>query len=124
MATSELNAPASCESSHDEHPEHAVPLRILVGVFAALVVLTIATVAATKLPTGDWEIWISLGIALIKSTLVAAYFMHLRYDNPLYALIFAFGLLCVGLFIGLALMDTAEYQHQLVPMTDPTAPPG
>jgi len=124
MATSKSTAPAHSEGSHGDELGHAVPLRILVGVFAALVVLTIATVAATKLPTGDFEIVISLGIALIKSTLVAAYFMHLRYDNPLYALIFGFGLLLVALFIGLILMDTTEYQHQLVPMTDQTAPPG
>jgi len=122
MATSESNAHP--EGSHAEELGHAVPVRILVGVFALLVLLTIATVAATKLPTGDFEIVISLGIALVKSILVGAYFMHLRYDNPLYALIFGFGVLFVALFIGLALMDTAEYQHQLVPMTDQTAPPG
>ena len=124
MATSESTASAHSDASHDEGLGHAVPLRILVGVFVALVVLTVVTVVASQLPTGSFEIWISLGIALLKSTLVAAYFMHLRYDNPLYALIFGFGLLVVALFIGLALMDTTEYQHQLVPMADPTAPPG
>lgn len=124
MTTGESNALAHSDDSHGEELGHAVPLRILVGVFAALVLLTVATVAASQFPTGSFEIWIALGIALVKSTLVGAYFMHLRYDNPLYALIFAFGLLFVALFIGLALMDTAEYQHQLIPMTNPTAPPG
>lgn len=124
MASSESDTPRHSENPHDEGLGHAVPLRILVGVFGALVVLTVVTVVASQLPTGSFEIWISLGIALVKSTLVGAYFMHLRYDNPLYALIFSFGLLFVALFIGLALMDTTEYQHQIVPMTAPTAPPG
>lgn len=124
MATSESNPSGHPADPHDEGLGHAVPLRILVGVFGALVVLTVVTVVASQLPTGSFEIWISMGIALVKSALVAAYFMHLRYDNPLYALVFSFGLLFVALFIGFALMDTGEYQHQLVPMTNQTAPPG
>ena len=124
MATSESENSPHTEDPHDEELGHAVPLRILVGVFGALVVLTVVTVVASQLPTGSFEIWISLGIALVKSTLVGAYFMHLRYDNPLYALIFSFALLFVALFIGFALMDTGEYQHQIDPMTNPTAPPG
>jgi cytochrome c oxidase subunit 4 len=89
-------------------------VRILITVFLALVALTIITVAATMFPTGNLEIWISLGIAAVKASLVAAYFMHLRYDNPLNALIFTFGLLFIALFLGLTLMDTFEYQSELI----------
>lgn len=102
----------------DQHQAHAlahvIPVRILVGVFLVLVLLTLVTVAATFFPTGSLEIWISLGIATVKASLVAAYFMHLRYDNPLYAVLFAFGLLFVALFIGFALLDTHQYQPDLI----------
>jgi cytochrome c oxidase subunit IV len=100
---------------HAEHGlAHVMPVRVLVGVFLALVFLTLVTVAATYFPTGSLEIWISLGIATVKASLVAAYFMHLRYDNPLYAVLFAFGLVFVALFVGFALLDTHQYQPDLI----------
>ena len=103
------------DDEHEEHGlAHVMPVRILVGVFLALVLLTVLTVVATFFPTGSLEIWISLGIATIKASLVAAYFMHLRYDNPLNAVLFAFGLLFVALFVGFLLLDTQQYQADLI----------
>ncbi len=103
------------DDEHEEHGlAHVMPVRILVGVFLALVLLTVLTVVATFFPTGSLEIWISLGIATIKASLVAAYFMHLRYDNPLNAVLFAFGLLFVALFVGFLLLDTQQYQPDLI----------
>ena len=93
---------------------HVIPVQVLVSVFLALVLLTIITVAVTFVPTGRFEIWISLGIATVKAGLVAAYFMHLRYDNPLYAVIFVFGLAFVALFLGLTMMDVHQYQPDLI----------
>ena len=112
---------ASSNASHslaaDDHAEHGLahvmPVRILLNIFLILVALTVLTVAATFFPTGSFEIWISLGIATVKASLVAAYFMHLRYDNPMYAVMFAFGLLFVALFLGLTIMDTYQYQPDL-----------
>ncbi len=40
--------------------------------------------------------------------------MHLRYDNPLNAVLFAFGLLFVALFVGFVLLDTQQYQPDLI----------
>ena len=103
------------DDEHEEHGlAHVMPVRILVGVFLALVLFTVLTVVATFFPTGSLEIWISLGIATIKASLVAAYFMHLRYDNPLNAVLFAFGLLFVALFVGFLLLDTQQYQPDLI----------
>jgi cytochrome c oxidase subunit 4 len=93
---------------------HVMPVPVLIGVFLALVLLTVVTVVATFFPTGSFEIWISLGIATVKASLVAVYFMHLRYDTPLNALIFVFGLIFVALFLGLTMMDTHQYQPDLM----------
>jgi cytochrome c oxidase subunit 4 len=102
-------------SDHAEHGlAHVMPVRVLVNIFLILVLLTIVTVGATFFPTGSFEIWISLGIATVKATLVAAYFMHLRYDNPMNAVLFAFGLLFVALFLGFTMMDSAQYQDDLI----------
>ena len=114
MATSNPLHP-SATHDHAEHGlAHVMPVRILVTIFVVLVLLTVVTVAATFFPTGSFEIWISLGIATVKASLVAAYFMHLRYDNPINAVIFAFGLLFVALFLGFTMMDSAQYQPDLI----------
>jgi cytochrome c oxidase subunit IV len=93
---------------------HVIPASVLIGVFLALVALTVVTVAASYLPLGDLEIWIAMSIATVKAALVAAYFMHLRYDNPLNAVMFIFGLLFVALFVGFVLMDAAQYRSDLI----------
>jgi len=106
---------AATTTDHDEHGlAHVMPVRILVNIFLILVLLTIVTVGATFFPTGNFEIGISLGIATVKASLVAAYFMHLRYDNPMNAVLFAFGLLFVALFLGFTMMDSAQYQPDLI----------
>lgn len=113
MATSNPVHPAA--DQHQEHGlAHVMPVRVLVNIFLILVLLTIVTVGATFFPTGSFEIWISLGIATVKASLVAAYFMHLRYDNPMNAVLFAFGLIFVALFLGLTMMDTHQYQEDLM----------
>lgn len=101
---------ASIENSelsmqHDEHLSHVMSPRRLLVVFAVLVLLTFVTVAAAQISFGAWEVWVSLGIASIKATLVAAYFMHLRYDKSFNGLVFVSSLLFVALFLALTLMD-------------------
>lgn len=97
---------------------HVVSLRILLGVWAALVVLTVVTVAVTYIPAellGPFTLWVALGIAGLKASLVALYFMHLRWDRPLNGIIMVISVLVVILFVGGALTDTAEYQGDMIP---------
>jgi cytochrome c oxidase subunit 2 len=97
----------------EEHV-HAVPLPILLGVWGILIVLTWLTVAATKIDLGGLNIVIALAIAVVKSTFVALYFMHLRYDRPFNSVIFVGALLFVMLFISFALLDTRESRPTLI----------
>ena len=92
---------------------HIVPLRVLLGVFAALLALTFVTVAATWFDAGGWALLIALGIATVKASLVALYFMHLRYDNPFYAVVFLAALLFLAVFLSLTLLDTFQYQPEV-----------
>ena len=107
----------SGERSGAEHgvEPHVVPLYVLLAVFAALIVMTWLTVAATKVDLGRWNLVVAMGIATCKAALVALYFMHLRYDKPFYGLLFLTGVLFVGIFISLILLDTLEYRSD----TDP-----
>ncbi len=107
-------------SEHADQP-HAVPLRVLAMVFGLLLMFTFLTVAATWVDLGDLNIWIALGIALIKVILVCLYFMHLRYDSPFYSLVLGSAFLFVVLFIGIALMDSEQYEPAVRAASPPAA---
>ncbi|MCO6436282.1 MAG: cytochrome C oxidase subunit IV family protein [Phycisphaerae bacterium] len=99
----------------DEMHIHVVPLRVLVAVFALLLVLTVLTVGATWVDLGVLNIWIALLIAAVKAGAVGLYFMHLRYDRPFHGVVLAASFLFVAVFIGASLMDTKEYQVNMEP---------
>lgn len=94
---------------------HVVPPRILLGVWAALLFLTIVTVAVTWVDLGALNIWVALGIATVKALLVALFFMHLKYDKPFNSIVLVSSLFFVALFLGLALLDTLHYRKDLIP---------
>lgn len=106
------HAPASTDAhdhGHDHDEPHAVPMRVLVSIFAILMFLTFATVAATWVDLGAANIVIALTIAVVKAALVCLYFMHLRYDSPFNSFILVTALIMVGLFIGYTLIDSLNY---------------
>ncbi len=105
-------------TTHEDHDHgigHITPIPLLLGIFTLLIVFTVLTVAVTYVDLGEANIWIALGIAVIKGALVALYFMHLRYDSPFNGLILVCAFLFLAVFIGISLMDTGEYQTDLGP---------
>ena len=101
------------DHDHDHGIGHITPVSLLLGVFALLMVFTVLTVAVTYVDLGPANIWIALGVAVVKAGLVGLYFMHLRYDSPFNALILVSAFLFLAVFIGISLMDTGEYQPNL-----------
>jgi cytochrome c oxidase subunit 4 len=99
-----------------------MPLKVLVAVWITLVLLTGITVGVTRLNLGGMALWVAMAIATLKATLVALYFMHLRYDRPVHLIIFLGTLLFVFLFVGMALIDTQSYQPDLIPGYAPAMP--
>jgi cytochrome c oxidase subunit 4 len=103
---------------HDASPHalgHVVPMWILLGIFATLLVLTVitVTVASPQFDFGSVNLAIALGIATVKAALVALYFMHLRYDHPFNGLVFLAGLLFLGIFLAITLTDVIGYQPDI-----------
>lgn len=86
-------------------PHHVVPIRIYLLVFAALMVGTLATVAAARVDLGGLNIVVALTIAVFKATLVALYFMHLRYTSHLNWAFAAAAILWLVILIGLTMSD-------------------
>lgn len=109
---------ANTSHGHDEHHglAHVLPVKLLVGVFLALLALTVVTVSATSIDLGPRvNLIIAMAIATAKAALVCLYFMHLKYDRKFNLLIFMGSLLFVGVFVSATMVDTAQYQHDLTP---------
>ncbi|MDH3238041.1 MAG: cytochrome C oxidase subunit IV family protein [Deltaproteobacteria bacterium] len=63
--------------------EHDSGIRIYLVVWGALVVLTAVTVAVSYMHLGMMNVVVALLVASVKASLVALFFMHLRYENRL-----------------------------------------
>jgi cytochrome c oxidase subunit IV len=110
-------------SDHPGGTGHVVPWRLLAGVWATLVVLTVVTVGITWVDLGRLNLVAAMAIATVKASLVLLYFMHLRWDRPFNAVIFVATLCFAALFITLALLDTTTYQPDLIPGYAPAIKP-
>ena len=112
-----MSANGSTEHAHggDDQPlvGHLVPLSTLVWTALALLFLTVVTVLVRYVDIGDFNIVVALGIAVLKATLVALYFMHLRWDKPFNQLVFVGCISFVVLLIALTVMDTGQYAPTL-----------
>ncbi|TWT88856.1 hypothetical protein Mal64_23440 [Pseudobythopirellula maris] len=86
---------------------------MLVATFVALVALTILTCAMAMVDLGSWDMPVTLGIATVKALLVALIFMHLLHDKLFNSLLLLSAVLFMALFIGMALLDSNEYQPQI-----------
>jgi cytochrome c oxidase subunit 4 len=86
---------------------HVVPVRIYLAVFASLLVLTGTTVGVAFIDLGIFNNFVALGIAGLKATLVILFFMHVKYSSKLTAMVIISGVLWLGIFVGLTLVDYA-----------------
>ncbi len=110
--------------THDTHGApgshdfvHPLPMKVLLSVFAALLMLTVLTVAITYVPLGALNIWAALGIAVVKGALVVLFFMHLKYDKPFYGIVLVVAIFFVALLIGSTIVDSTAYSHNMTPPT-------
>lgn len=85
--------------------EHLVPRKVYFAVFAALMVLTAVTTAVAFVDLGPWNTVVALGIALLKATLVALFFMHVKYSPRLTQITLAGGIFWLAILIVLTLSD-------------------
>ncbi len=104
MTSIQTDSSATQASAHSSLG-HVVPVWLLAAVFGALLVLTGLTVAVAQVDLGNMNLYLALGIAAVKASLVVLFFMHLFWDRPFHAMIFIGCLLFVSLFIGVTLTD-------------------
>lgn len=91
------------DSNAAEH--HTVPIRVYVWVWVGLIALTAITVGAKYADLHHMAIFAAILIATVKSTLVLLYFMHIRFEKPIFTLMILVLLVTYGIFIGLTFTD-------------------
>lgn len=88
------------------HGEHISSLGTYYTIYGALLILTVLTYAVSYagLP-GSWSIVAAISVALVKSFLVAGWFMHLKYDVKFNLFVFLSAFWFMLVFFGFTLND-------------------
>ncbi len=75
--------------NHDNHGEHHItPFSTYIKVFSILILLTIITVAASRINMGAMNSVIAMLIATVKAMIVVLWFMHMKYEDKLNRAVF------------------------------------
>jgi cytochrome c oxidase subunit 4 len=99
------------------HAQHGITRYIVV--WATLLVFTVLTVITGKMDLGTFNIWLAMGIALTKATLVVLFFMHLYDEGGVNRMVFVVSLL----FVAVLLLGTFGDLMTRNPMTLPNEGP-
>ncbi len=122
MSSHTAHVPDTAFDESDPHGEHAggehhvtsvFTLRFILGILVFFTLLTVGLAQGEKWATHalgiDFPLWvnvvIAMSIAAVKCTLVLLYFMHLKNDNPINAIIFGFTILAFILFLFFTFLD-------------------
>ena len=84
---------------------HIVPFKTYFNVILILLGLTVVTVLASLVDFGPFNFIIAMSIATAKAVLVLMYFMHLKYDDKTYWVIFLSGVFFLIIIFLFSLFD-------------------
>jgi len=87
--------------SHNDHSA----FKINTLVWGSLYALTIISVWVTHFDLTTFAVAVALGVASVKAVLVAAYFMHLKFESKILSIMVIVTLLVFTTFIILTLID-------------------
>lgn len=84
---------------------HVAPLKLYIGIFLTLMVLTVVTVLVAYVNLGTFNKVVALSIASFKATLVVLYFMHVKYQSRLTKLVVVTGFFFLAILLGMTMID-------------------
>ncbi|NVN98721.1 MAG: cytochrome C oxidase subunit IV family protein [Geobacteraceae bacterium] len=84
---------------------HIISYTKLTSVWLTLLALTGLTIWVSGLDLGVNRVWGALAIASLKSGLVIAFFMHMKYEDKLLRWLLFVALLTLAIFIGFTFFD-------------------
>jgi cytochrome c oxidase subunit 4 len=85
---------------------HISPVWFYALILGVLMFFTLLTVGVSYVHLGKLNLLVAIVIASIKAALVVTFFMHLKYDNKINALIMVVSLLFIGVFFTYTMNDT------------------
>jgi cytochrome c oxidase subunit IV len=85
--------------------QHISPQSTYIKVLCALFVLTGLTYAVSYMNLGAASLYVAMGVAFVKAGLVAAFFMHLAYDERFHVFAFLSTILFVTIFFLFTIFD-------------------
>ncbi len=89
--------------NHTERGRTGVDVYLLSWV--ALVILTAITVTVAGMRMGKLSVFTAIAIAAVKATVVLFFFMHLKYEKPLFRTMICVAIGALAVFIGLTFTD-------------------
>ncbi len=108
------------------HPPHVVPAFLFVKVLFALLILTVVTVAVTRVDFGSLNMFVAMSIAALKASLVMTFFMHLKWDTAInnIAILSSFLFLALLFIFTLADLNTRDQVDPILVQPTPVEAPG
>ncbi|MED5369595.1 MAG: cytochrome C oxidase subunit IV family protein [Myxococcota bacterium] len=96
------------------HEHHIMPLKTYFAVYGSLLVLTVVTVAVSQLGLPPvLSIVAAMAVALVKATLVATWFMHLKYDRKFNIFMFGASFWFMAVFFIFTMVDLSSRDRVL-----------
>ena len=103
--------------SSDNHGHFIIPLKYYVGTLIGLIILTIITVASSRIDLGILNMPLALSLAVTKATLVILFFMGMRWEKGISVIMVLGSVMCIIIFFLLTFSDLA-YRDIIDPETD------
>ncbi len=110
------------ERSNGSRVAHALPASVLLRTWVALIALTALTVASSRFDLGSLNVVLALAIACAKASVVALFFMHLKYENRFHLVVLTVSVLFAVLLVSFVVFDTTQYQPALRETARPSRP--
>ena len=123
--------PNDPHAGEDRVHVHIGSVKMYLGIFFALIFFTLLTIGVASIHLGPLNLAVAIVIATIKAGLVVTFFMHLKDDKRLNAIIFIGSLGFVGVFLTYKMNDTERRREvdptmhaYIEPATGESAPGG
>ncbi len=91
-------------SEHNDKP-HIVPYKTFLLVLGALLAFTFVSIAVTNYDLGPLTVVTALVLATAKTILVLTFFMHLKWDVKMFAILITAVLILIGVVIFITFLD-------------------
>jgi cytochrome c oxidase subunit 4 len=93
---------------HNEK-NHIVGYRTYIIILCMLLVLTALSILVTSFELGPMAVTAALVFATLKTTLVLMYFMHLKFDQPVYAIMVS---IVLFVFVAVIVITFLDYSFR------------